>query len=87
MHTLEMILLILLLLPLATGEGDGRAVGGDRSPSEAHRTYKRLLQRPARPVDRRECTPCGPGLCCSPGETCGTSTHHDHYGEPACLSY
>uniref|UniRef100_V5V9Y7 Conotoxin Ca6.2 n=1 Tax=Conus caracteristicus TaxID=89440 RepID=CQ62_CONCB len=87
MHTLEMLLLVLLLVPLAPGEGDGQAVGGDRNPSEARRAYKRLLQRPARRMDRGGCTPCGPNLCCSEEFRCGTSTHHQTYGEPACLSY
>nr|AMP44616.1 conotoxin [Conus betulinus] len=87
MSTLRMMLLLLHLLPLVAFDSDGRAVGVDINPSEAHRTYKRLLQRPARRMNRRECTPCGPNLCCEPGERCGTSTHHDHYGEPACLNY
>nr|AXL95368.1 conotoxin precursor superfamily Q [Conus ermineus] len=87
MHTLDMMLLILLLLPLATGEGDGRAVGGDRNPSETRRTYKRRLQRPARRMVRSDCTPCGPNLCCRPGLRCGTSTLHLTFDEPACLNH
>nr|UMA83209.1 conotoxin precursor Q [Conus judaeus] len=87
MHTLEMMLLVLLLLPLATGDGDGRAVGGDRNPNEARSANKRLLKRPARRMDRNDCTPCGPTLCCRPGLRCGTSTRQGHYEEPACVSY
>nr|UMA83536.1 conotoxin precursor Q [Conus judaeus]UMA83865.1 conotoxin precursor Q [Conus judaeus]DAZ86858.1 TPA_inf: conotoxin precursor Q [Conus judaeus] len=85
MHTLEMMLLVLLLLPLATSDGDGRAVGGDRNPNEARSANKRLLKRPARRMDRNYCTPCPPALCCQPGSRCGTSTHQGHYGEPACV--
>nr|UMA83866.1 conotoxin precursor Q [Conus judaeus]DAZ86859.1 TPA_inf: conotoxin precursor Q [Conus judaeus] len=85
MHTLEMMLLVLLLLPLATSDGDGRAVGGDRNPNEARSATTRLLQGPARRMDGSDCTPCGPDLCCSPEKSCGKSTHHEHYGEPACV--
>nr|UMA82584.1 conotoxin precursor Q [Conus ebraeus] len=85
MHTLEMMLLVLLLLPLATGDGDGRAVGGDRNPNKARSATTRLLQGPARRMDGRDCTPCGPGLCCISGKSCETSTHHDTFGQPACV--
>nr|DAZ85908.1 TPA_inf: conotoxin precursor Q [Conus ebraeus] len=87
MHTLEMMLLVLLLLPQGTGEGDGRAVGGDRNPNKARSATTRLLQGPARRTDGNNCTSCGPSLCCSPGLRCGTSTNHKAYDQPACLSY
>nr|UMA83867.1 conotoxin precursor Q [Conus judaeus] len=85
MHTLEMMLLVLLLLPLATSDGDGRAVGGDRNPNEARSATTRLLQGPARRTDGNDCTLCDTNLCCRQGTTCGTSTNHKTYGEPACV--
>nr|DAZ86260.1 TPA_inf: conotoxin precursor Q [Conus ebraeus] len=85
MHRLEMMLLVLLLLPLATGEGDGRAVGGDRNPNKARSATTRLLQGPARRRDGRDCTPCSPDLCCNEGKECRPSTHQSHFNEPACV--